>query len=52
MASEALAEFERTGGQRLVFIGKPKGGKTGDDAFFDALSAGWQLESQDTEYVS
>lgn len=52
MASDALAEFERAGGDRLVFVGEPKGGKTGDDAFFDALSAGWELESQDAQFVS
>lgn len=52
MASQAHAEFERSGGKRLIFIGQPQGGKTGDDAFFDALSAGWELESQDAQYVS
>lgn len=52
MASQALAEFEKVGGERLVFIGEPKGGKTGDDAFFDALSSGWELGVQDERYVS
>ncbi|MEV6773034.1 hypothetical protein AB0N05_30815 [Nocardia sp. NPDC051030] len=52
MASEALAGFERAGGERVIFIGEPKGGKTGDDAFFDALAAGWELESEDARYVS
>ena len=52
MASEALAAFEAAGGQRLVYIGEPQGGKTGDDAFFDALTAGWTLESEDTRFVS
>lgn len=52
MASETLAMFEQAGGQRLIFIGEPKGGKTGDDAFFDALSASWDLDSQDTRFVS
>jgi hypothetical protein len=52
MASEALAGFERAGGQRLVFVGEPRGGKTGDDAFFDAMAAGWRLESQDERHVS
>ncbi|MBP2322413.1 hypothetical protein JOF56_002798 [Kibdelosporangium banguiense] len=52
MASQALGEFERLGGERLVFIGEPQGGKTGDDAFFDALSTAWTLESQDEQYVS
>jgi protein-L-isoaspartate O-methyltransferase len=52
MASEALATFERAGGERVIFIGEPKGGQTGDDAFFDALSARWELASQDARFVS
>ncbi|MBB5912046.1 hypothetical protein BJY24_000913 [Nocardia transvalensis] len=52
MASEALATFEAGGGNRLVYIGEPQGGKTGDDAFFDALAASWHLESEDPHYVS
>ncbi|MFE3985050.1 hypothetical protein ACFXPR_11260 [Nocardia tengchongensis] len=52
MASEALGEFERAGGNQLVFIGEPKGGKTGDDAFFDAPEDRWRLESQDAQFVS
>lgn len=52
MASEALAMFEKSGGTRLIFIGQPRGGMTGDDAFFDALSAGWELESEDPQFVS
>ena len=52
MASAALAAFEKSDGRRLIFIGQPQGGMTGDDAFFDALSAGWELESEDAQYVS
>ncbi|QIS10607.1 hypothetical protein [Nocardia arthritidis] len=52
MASRALHAFEEAGGQRLIFIGEPKGGKTGDDAFFDRLNTSWELKSQDTQYVS
>ncbi|MGW4739016.1 hypothetical protein [Nocardia xishanensis] len=52
MASEALKLFESRGGRRLVFMGEPKGGKTGDDAFFDRLAADWSLESVDEQYVS
>ncbi|CAM4497390.1 class I SAM-dependent methyltransferase [Nocardia ninae] len=52
MASQALAAFEARGGQRLVYIGEPKGGKTGDDAFFDRLSEHWSLETADTQHVS
>jgi hypothetical protein len=49
MASDALASF---GGERLIFMGQPRGGMTGDDAFFDALSAGWELAAEDPRYVS
>ena len=52
MASEALAAFEKSGGERLIFMGQPRGGMTGDDAFFDALSAGWEVAAEDTQYVS
>ena len=52
MASEALAGFEARGGERLVYIGEPKGGKTGDDAFFDALAERWELSSEDPQFVS
>jgi len=52
MASEALAEFESAGGSCLIFIGEPQGGKTGDDAFFDALRARWELESEDGLFVT
>ena len=48
MASDALTEFERAGGDRLIYIGEPKGGKTGNDAFFDALSDRWTLETDDS----
>ncbi|MFE6861289.1 hypothetical protein [Nocardia sp. NPDC057668] len=52
MASQALARFENSGGDRLVYIGEPRGGKTGDDAFFEALDSRWALESVDPHYVS
>jgi hypothetical protein len=52
MASDALAAFELAGGNRLIYIGEPKGGKTGDDTFFDALSARWTLQSTDPRFVS
>lgn len=52
MSSEALTLFEEAGGERLVYIGEPKGGKTGNDAFFDALSARWTLDSVDPHFVS
>jgi hypothetical protein len=52
MSSEALTAFEDAGGERLVYIGEPKGGKTGNDDFFDALSARWRLVSVDPQFVS
>ena len=52
MSSEALTLFEDAGGERLVYIGEPKGRKTGNDAFFDALSSRWKLESVDPHFVS
>lgn len=52
MASDALADFEKAGGRHLIFIGQPQGGMTGDDAFFDALSAGWELASEDPQFVA
>lgn len=52
MASDALTAFEAAGGNQLVYIGEPKGGKTANDAFFDALAASWTLESVDACFVS
>ncbi|MBY8856034.1 hypothetical protein K7711_06055 [Nocardia sp. CA2R105] len=52
MASDALAAFESTGGRHLVYIGEPQGGKTADTLFFDALTSGWTLKSEDPHYVS
>ncbi|HJP73509.1 MAG TPA: hypothetical protein VJ914_04530 [Pseudonocardiaceae bacterium] len=52
MASETLAEFTEAGGTRLIYVGEPKGGKTGNDDFFDRLSSEWELASQDDEYAS
>ena len=52
MASDALAAFESIGGDRLIYIGEPRGGKTADDAFFEGLSARWVLESSDPRFVS
>ncbi|GAA5068032.1 hypothetical protein [Nocardia callitridis] len=52
MASRALHEFEQAGGERLVFLGEPHGGKTGDDGFFARLDSAWSLKSSDAHYVS
>ncbi|MFD3510876.1 hypothetical protein [Nocardia sp. NPDC058666] len=52
MASDALAGFEQDGGTRLVFVGEPQGGKTGDDAFFARLAERWELVAEDADYVA
>ncbi|MFI6865707.1 hypothetical protein [Nocardia sp. NPDC050406] len=52
MASEALASYRRAGGDRVVYIGEPRGGKTGDRAFFDALEAEWRVGGRDSGFVS
>jgi hypothetical protein len=52
MASESLATFEESGGCRLIFVGQSRGGMTGDEAFFDALSAGWEPAGEDARFVS
>lgn len=52
MASASLDAFERAGGERLVYIGEPRGGRTADDAFFDALGARWEQASADPCFVS
>ncbi|MGV9635935.1 hypothetical protein ACWDO0_17315 [Nocardia rhamnosiphila] len=52
MASQALELFESRGGRRVIYLGEPKGGKTGDDAFFERLTDSWSLETQDAQYVS
>lgn len=52
MASEALGEFENAGGNDMIFIGEPQGGKTGDERFFEMLSTKWSVASQDTNFVS
>ncbi|MEU9687170.1 hypothetical protein [Amycolatopsis japonica] len=52
MASRSLDDFEKAGGTELIFIGEPRGGKTGDERFFDLLSENWTLASQDARFVS
>ncbi|MFC0528197.1 hypothetical protein [Phytohabitans kaempferiae] len=52
MASEALTSFERAGGAHLIYVGEPRGGKTANNTFFDALDNRWQLESVDEQFVS
>lgn len=52
MASQVLEQFEASGGNRLIYIGEPKGGKTANHKFFEALSERWQLTSLDPQHVS
>ncbi|WP_370970094.1 hypothetical protein [Amycolatopsis sp. cg9] len=52
MASECLIDFEKSGGAEVIFVGEPRGGKTGDDQFFEILSKRWTLASQDPKFVS
>ncbi|WP_280501368.1 hypothetical protein [Nocardia farcinica] len=52
MASSALETFGSAGGEDLIYIGEPRGGRTGDEAFFDLLEAGWSLKAADPGFVS
>ncbi|MCX4091879.1 SAM-dependent methyltransferase [Nocardia sp. alder85J] len=52
MASRALARFAAAGGADVVYIGEPRGGRTGDDAFFEMLGTGWELTGADPDFVS
>ncbi|MFF7938438.1 hypothetical protein ACFZC5_01925 [Nocardia gamkensis] len=52
MASTTLTAYQDAGGALLIYIGEPRGGRTADSAFFDALEAGWTLLDQDPGYVS
>jgi len=52
MSSEALEKFGNAGGRHLIYIGEPRGGKTGNDSFFDCLDSAWTLESTDPSFVS
>ncbi|WP_280269473.1 class I SAM-dependent methyltransferase [Nocardia wallacei] len=51
MASQLLTEFRGAGGEQLIYIGEPPGGKTGDDAFFDLLGTGWRIADTDANFV-
>ncbi|MFD0000174.1 hypothetical protein [Nocardia sp. NPDC127526] len=52
MAVNALTQFAESGGEQLIYIGEPKGGKTATDEFFELLAAEWVLNSQDAAFVS
>jgi len=51
MASTVIDKFTESGGTRLIYIGEPQGGKTGNDTFFRALASNWRLESTDPQFV-
>jgi hypothetical protein len=51
MAVDALSEFEKVGGDKLILISEPRGGMNATDAFFDALGEGWRLVSEDERFV-
>lgn len=51
MARNALAAYERIGGDQIVYIGEHGGGRCADEHFFNALDTGWELASEDTAYV-
>ncbi|WP_222854334.1 class I SAM-dependent methyltransferase [Fodinicola acaciae] len=52
MALDTLRQFEAAGGRQLLFVGQPKGGMTGNNAFFDRLMANWRLSERDDAFVS
>ncbi|MET9028154.1 hypothetical protein ABZW96_21400 [Nocardia sp. NPDC004168] len=52
MSADALEAFEEAGGDTLIYVGEPRGGKTGTDAFFDKLASGWEQVGEDTQFVS
>ncbi|MFI5716258.1 hypothetical protein [Nocardia sp. NPDC051750] len=52
MSHEALARYAAAGGRRVIYVGEPKGGKTGSDEYFDMLDREWRLEDRDQSFVS
>lgn len=52
MAADALSSFAAQGGQRMIFVGQPRGGMNATDAFFDRLRDNWTLTSEDEQFVS
>lgn len=52
MSSEALNHYREAGGDRLVYIGEPRGGRTANESFFATLDAEWVLVEQDPDFVS
>ncbi|MEV0551165.1 hypothetical protein AB0H98_30555 [Nocardia salmonicida] len=52
MSARMLRDYVAAGGDRVIYIGEPKGGKTGSDEFFDDLASSWVLEASDDSFVS
>ncbi|MFC8385853.1 hypothetical protein [Nocardia sp. NPDC057272] len=52
MSAQTLNNYVAAGGNRVIYIGEPKGGKTGSNQFFDQLSADWVLDTCDESFVS
>ncbi len=52
MSAEALESYERSGGDRVIYVGEPRGGKTATVEFFDRLDERWQLTSEDPDFVA
>ncbi|WP_280217078.1 hypothetical protein [Nocardia neocaledoniensis] len=52
MSIEALEAFERGGGERLIYVGEPRGGRTACAAFFDRLASSWELVDMDDHFVT
>ncbi|MET7769406.1 class I SAM-dependent methyltransferase [Nocardia sp. NPDC005366] len=52
MSSEALNAYREAGGDRLIYIGEPRGGRTANDTFFATLEVEWVLADQDPDFVA
>ncbi|WP_040703978.1 DUF295 domain-containing protein [Nocardia takedensis] len=52
MSVTSLRDYAEAGGDHLIYIGEPRGGKTATDEFFDELADAWTLDAQDESFVS
>lgn len=52
MSLDSLLAYEHAGGDRVVYIGEPRGGRTGSEDFFDRLSSTWELVDEDPHFVT
>ncbi|MEU8900702.1 hypothetical protein AB0C65_32895 [Nocardia sp. NPDC048505] len=52
MADDAVAALRDAGGDSLIYVGEPQGGKTANDDFFRRLSNEWRLVEEDPGFVS